>query len=206
MKTAVIGGTFDPVHLGHLHLLHSLVDLTDYDRVLLIPVANPPHKQREGTVSAHDRLTMLHYALEDYKALYPDDREVELVVEPLEIERGGTSYMFDTVQELYRTFQVTGPIGVVIGDDLLSGLRRWYRFSELRQIVQFIVCRRSPIRPNQSLPPGSAGMFLDNPVMEDSSTQIRTMIAQNNTTVAELASLLPQSVVHYILDHGLYSH
>jgi nicotinate-nucleotide adenylyltransferase len=204
MKTAVIGGTFDPVHLGHLHLLHSLVELTDYERVLLIPVANPPHKKREGTVSTQHRLTMLHYALEDYSALYPDDRKVELVIESLEIERGGTSYMFDTVQQLYQTYDVTGDIGVVIGDDLLSGLRRWYRFSELRQQVQFIVCRRSPIRPNQSLPPGTEGIFLENPVMEDSSTQIRTMIAQNHIAVAELASLLPKSVVHYILEHGLY--
>ncbi|MEA5033510.1 MAG: nicotinate (nicotinamide) nucleotide adenylyltransferase [Sphaerochaeta sp.] len=204
MRTAVIGGTYDPVHLGHMHLLHSLVQLTDYERVLIIPVANPPHKQHETAVSSEDRLHMLSLALSEYHERYPNDRPVEVHVDSCEIERGGTSFMFDTVQNLTKRYGINGKIGMVIGDDLLSGLRRWYRFDELRHEVEFIICRRSLERPPQVLPPGVLGRFLENPVMEDSSTHVRSLLAGGEVSEMELSSLVPKSVVHYILDHGLY--
>ncbi len=206
MKTAVIGGTFDPVHLGHLHLLNSLVEMTDYERILIVPVANPPHKQREVSALAEHRVTMLNLALNDYEELYDGKRSVEIFVEQVEIERGGTSFMYDTVQELYKRYTIEGKIGMVIGDDLLAGLRRWYRFDELRHDVEFIVCRRAVKRPRQKLPPGTLGYFLENQVLEDSSTQVRQLLAHENYTIDELASLLSKSVVHYILEHGLYTH
>ncbi len=204
MKTAVIGGTFDPVHLGHMHLLHSLVELTDYERVLLIPVANPPHKKQETSVTTEHRVTMLHLAFDQYYEYYPTDREVEIVIELCEIERGGTSFMFDTVSDLYQRYMIDGKIAMVIGDDLLSGLRRWYRFEELRHDVEFIICRRAQIRPAQVLPPGVVGRFLENPVMEDSSTAIRELLASGEATSEKLTSLVPSSVVQYIQDYGLY--
>lgn len=204
MKTAVIGGTYDPVHLGHLHLLHSLVELTDYERVLVIPVASPPHKKHEQSVSNEDRLHMLDLALQEYRQLYDSDRDVELLIDTCEIDRGGISYMYDTVNELYQRYDVDGLIGVVIGDDLLSGLRRWYRFEDLRHSAEFIVCRRLHERPVQVLPPGVRGQFLENPVMEDSSTAVRSMIGNGSADREKLASLVPQSVVHYILEHELY--
>lgn len=204
MRTAVIGGTFDPVHLGHLHLLHSLVTLTDYQRVLVIPVAKPAHKPHEKSVSDADRITMLKLALDEYKILYPDNREVELLVEDIEIKRGGTSYMFDTVNELYNRYKISGQIGIVLGDDLLPGLRRWYRFDQLRHQVEFIVCRRTKVAPPQILPPGVRGKFLSNPVMEDSSTSVRNLIAQANFDKEVLLSLVPNKVVEYILENGLY--
>lgn len=114
--------------------------------------------------------------------------------------------MFDTVQELYKRYTIDGQIGMVIGDDLLAGLRRWYRFDELRHDVEFIVCRRAVHRPQQKLPPGTLGTFLENPVLVDSSTQVRHMLAEGVNTSDELTSLLSESVVHYILEHGLYAH
>lgn len=204
MRTAVIGGTFDPVHLGHLHLLHSLVELTDYERVLIIPVANPAHKVHEHSVTDQVRLHMLALALDEYQNLYPNDREVEIIIEKLEIERGGTSYMFDTVGQLYSRYQIEGQIGIVLGDDLLNGLRRWYRFDELRHQVEFIVCRRQKIAPAQIFPPGVRGRFLNNPVMEDSSTSVRNLIATKNVDKSVLLSLVPTSVLEYILENDLY--
>ncbi|MFA7670783.1 MAG: nicotinate (nicotinamide) nucleotide adenylyltransferase [Sphaerochaetaceae bacterium] len=204
MRTAVIGGTFDPVHLGHLHLLHSLVELTDYERVLVIPVANPAHKPHEPHVSNETRLTMLNLALSEYHSLYLNDREVEIIVDTIEIERGGTSFMFDTVSQLYSNYSVEGQIGIVLGDDLLGGLKRWYRFDELRHKVEFVICRRTKERPKQILPPGVRGRFLDNPVMEDSSTSVRNIIASTEFDAAILSSLVPSSVVKYILENDLY--
>lgn len=204
MRTAVIGGTYDPVHLGHLHLLHSLVEMTDYQRILVIPVASPPHKQHEHSVSNEDRLHMLRIALDENRVLYPEDRTVEILVDTSEIDRGGTSYMFDTVAELYQRYQIDDQIGVVIGDDLLGGLKRWYRFDELRHQVEFIICRRTKERPAQVLPPGVRGRFLQNPVMEDSSTSVRALIASSTCEPTKLSSLVPESVVHYIIEHELY--
>ncbi|MDD3822475.1 MAG: nicotinate (nicotinamide) nucleotide adenylyltransferase [Sphaerochaetaceae bacterium] len=204
MKTAVIGGTFDPVHLGHLHLLHSLIGLTDYEHVLIIPVASPPHKRHEKSVTNEDRLTMLRLALDEYHDLYPSERETIIGIDTCEMDRGGTSYMFDTVHELYQRYDVDGQIGVVLGDDLLAGLRRWYRFDELRHKVEFIICRRTEERPPQVLPPGVRGRFLENPVMIDSSTSVRTAIASGEADPERLATLVPKSVVHYILEHELY--
>jgi nicotinate-nucleotide adenylyltransferase len=204
MRTAVIGGTYDPVHLGHLHLLHSLIELTDYERILVIPVASPPHKPHEQSVSNEDRLHMLRLALDEYRIIYPSDRATEILIDTCEIDRGGTSYMFDTINELYQRYHVENQIGVVIGDDLLGGLRRWYRFDELRHQVEFIICRRTKERPAQVLPPGVRGRFLENPVMEDSSTTVRTLIASGNFDAKGLMDLIPSSIVPYILEHELY--
>lgn len=203
MRTAVIGGTFDPVHLGHLHLIHSLIEATDYQRILIIPVAHPPHKKHEHSVSDADRVEMLNIALQEYPTLYPHDREVEMVVDTCEIDRGGISYMYDTVNELYHRYQVEGEIGMVLGDDLLSGLRRWYRFEELRHKVEFIVIRRTE-QPLQQFPPGVRGRLLDNPVMEDSSTQVRELIRTGEATVNNLAPLVSPKVIDYLLTYGLY--
>lgn len=204
MRTAVIGGTYDPVHLGHLHLLHSLVELTDYERILVIPVASPPHKPHEQSVSNEDRLHMLRLALDEYRIIYPDDRETDILIDTCEIDRGGTSYMFDTISELYQRYEIDGQIGVVLGDDLLGGLRRWYRFDELRHQVEFIICRRTKERPAQVLPPGVRGRFLENPVMEDSSTTVRALIFSGEYDAEVLSHHVPSTVVPYILHHELY--
>lgn len=205
MRTAVFGGTFDPVHLGHLHLIHSLVKYTDYERIIIIPVANPPHKNDEPTVTSNERLTMLELALEDYNHLYTNEREVELLIETCEIDRGGISYMYDTVQELYQRYQIDGKIGLVIGDDLVAGLRRWYRFNRLRNLVEIVVVRRNREGLQEPLPPGVVARFLDNPIFSDSSTQVRTLLATNEGSLEELNSLVSLRVATYIVENGLYT-
>jgi len=204
MRTAVIGGTFDPVHLGHLHLLHSLVQLTDYEQIIIIPVANPPHKSDEPTVTSEDRLAMLELALLDYPRLYPKNRSAHVLIDTCEIDRGGISYMFDTVNELYQRYEIDGQIGMVIGDDLVPGLRRWYRFDELRHQVEFIILRRSGEKHSHLLPPGVVAKFLENPILVDSSTQVRNLLAGGEASESELASLVSRSVLNYIMEHGLY--
>ncbi len=205
MRTAVFGGTFDPVHLGHLHLIHSLVKYTDYERVIIIPVANPPHKTDEPAVTSNERLKMLQLALEDYRELYCGGRDVELLIDACEIERGGISYMYDTVQELYQRYQIDGKIGLVIGDDLVAGLRRWYRFNQLRNLVEIVVVKRNREGLQEPLPPGVVARFLDNPVFSDSSTQVRTLLASKEGSIEELIPLVSQRVATYIVENGLYT-
>ncbi len=205
MRTAVFGGTFDPVHLGHLHLIHSLVKYTDYERIIIIPVANPPHKNNEPAVTSNERLIMLEKALEDFRDLYKGERGVELLIDTCEIDRGGISYMFDTVNELYQRYLIDGKIGLVIGDDLVAGLRRWYRFNQLRNLVEIVVVRRTQEGLQEPLPPGVVARFLDNPIFSDSSTQVRTLLAAGEGSLSNLAPLVSQRVATYILENGLYT-
>ncbi len=204
MRTAVIGGTFDPVHLGHLHLIHSLIQLTDYERIIIIPAAKPPHKPNEPVVTSEARLAMLELALLDYTRLYPEGRSVHILIDTCEIDRGGTSYMFDTVNELHQRYDIDGTIGMVIGDDLVPGLRRWYRFDELRNQVRFIILRRSGEERSHLLPPGVMAKFLENPILVDSSTQVRNLLAGGESTESELTALVSPSVANYIMEHELY--
>ena len=204
MRTAVIGGTFDPVHLGHLHLIYSLLQLTDYERIIIIPAAKPPHKPNEPVVTSEARLAMLELALLDYTRLYPKGRSVHILIDTCEIDRGGTSYMFDTVNELHQRYDIDGKIGMVIGDDLVPGLRRWYRFDELRNQVRFIILRRSGEERSHLLPPGVMARFLENPILVDSSTQVRNLLAGGEATESELTALVSPSVANYIMEHELY--
>lgn len=203
MRTAILGGTFDPVHLGHLHLVHCLAVDTDYERVIVIPVANPPHKEYEASVSDSDRIAMLRLALAGYTRYYPHDRKIDPVVDDCEIKRGGVSYMYDTVVDVLQRYAVTETLGMVVGDDLLEGLSGWHRFPQLSAMVEFIVCRRMEERPPHTFPPGSRGRFIDNPVIPYSSSGIRNLIA-SGASAEDLASLIPDSVIHYIDEHGLY--
>lgn len=204
MRTAVFGGTFDPVHLGHLHLIHSLVKYTDYERIIIIPAASPPHKCNEPEVTGADRLAMLSLALDDFNHLYKDVRETQLIIDTCEIDRGGVSYMYDTVSELYQRYSIDDKIGLVIGDDLVAGLRRWYRFNELRNLVEIVVVRRTKEELRELLPPGVKIKFLSNPIFTDSSTQVRTLIAGGKRVEEELGALVSSSVANYILENGLY--
>lgn len=204
MKTAIIGGTFNPVHNGHLHLLHWLVTTTDYQRMLFIPVYSPPHKAYDRKVTDSDRIDMLTLGLQAYSKEYPHDRAVELIVDDCEIRRQGVSFMFDTVKDVLIRYQVEGKPAVVIGDDLLPGLSAWHRFDELCGLVDFIVFKRSSDLFPPVLPQKATGCIIQNPLVGGSSTEIRAIL-QAGGTDSDLASLMPQSVVHYIRYHGLYT-
>ncbi len=204
MRTAIIGGTFDPVHNGHLYLLHGVLEYTDYQRIIFIPVSMPPHKAYRQRVADKDRLEMLKLALKSYRDLYPNDREVELVLEDCEIKRGGISYMFDTVEDIRRRYAIFGRPAIVIGDDLLTGLTNWHRYAELCEIVDFLVFRRLDDGEEGRLPEGAQGRLIDNPVLVDSSTTIRAILEKGGDEKI-LASLIPQTVVHYIQAYGLYT-
>lgn len=143
MKIAILGGSFDPVHLGHLFLLHSASQLTDYDKFLLIPAALSNFKQEKKPVaSASQRLEMLKLALLDYKDLYPTDSK-EVLIDQIELLREGVSYTYETVVNLRQKYNTDQRIGLIIGDDHIQKLRSWYKFDELKDLVQFVICPRS---------------------------------------------------------------
>ena len=91
----MVGGSFDPVHLGHLHLIHSVVTSTHYRRIILVPVGHNHFKPDARPVSVHHRLAMIDLSIASYRSLYPDDPEIDLVVDDCELQRTGPSYTYE---------------------------------------------------------------------------------------------------------------
>lgn len=201
MKTAILGGSFDPIHLGHLFLLHSVASRTEYRNIYVIPAAQSNFKRENAcTASDHDRLEMVHLAVRDYREIYPQD-QVRITVSDMELKRGGISYTLDTVKAILDT-EKQDRVGLIIGDDHICGLTRWYGFEELKTKVVFIVCRRIAGRAdfeNTQMPEGTQYIMLDvDQVSPESATAIRENREQS------MAFLSP-GVREYVRSENLYN-
>lgn len=198
-KTAMIGGSFDPVHLGHLFLLHCAVSMSDYSSFILIPAKVSNFKQSSRPqASDQDRLEMLRLAVEDYRDLYPKDRDVDISVSTMELERGGVSFTSDTIRILKEKLGLDR-IGMVIGDDHLEGLSRWHDFEYLRDNVEFLICRRSQEGTNWDLIPEGVCYRRLEPenVAPQSSSAVRSDLQKNQ-------DFLSRRVREYVKAKDLY--
>ncbi|HKL60591.1 MAG TPA: nicotinate (nicotinamide) nucleotide adenylyltransferase [Sphaerochaeta sp.] len=206
VATAMVGGSFNPVHLGHLHLIHTVVTTTRYRRFICIPVAQNNFKRDASLSEAHHRLAMLQLSFASYTKLYPDDPPLELVTDACEIERGGVSYTYDTVKHLYLEYSIKGRLGLVMGDDLLASLDTWHAYDELKELVSFVVIRRD----KEATPFYDHAVdleYIDNVTVDDSSTTIRKACAalQDDEEIPEdIRSLMPEEVSAYVQQHRLY--
>lgn len=136
MKIAVLGGSFNPVHIGHLILADCVCSELGYDKVLFVPCYNPPHKEMADAASPEDRLEMV-------KELVKADDRFE--AEDFEIVQKGISYTWDTVcylEEKYKD-QLTDKIGLIIGFDLAAHFDKWKNARELSQKARLILAVRS---------------------------------------------------------------
>lgn len=206
VPTAMVGGSFDPIHLGHLHLVHTVAASTVYRRFIFVPVARNNFKQEARIADANHRMKMLSLAFASYRLRYPEDPELEFVFEDCELKRGGISYTYDTVKHLYLHYPLKGRLAVVMGDDLVQSLDKWHAYEQLKELVTFVVIRRNS---SQSFfaDPGADLLYLDNPLLEDSSTRIREALmslGDGQSLSPEIASLMPEEVVSYVQAHRLY--
>jgi len=206
VATAMVGGSFNPVHLGHLHLIHTVATTTRYRRFIFIPVAQNNFKRDASLADAHHRLTMLHLSFASYGLLYPDDPPLELLGDPCEIERGGVSYTYDTVKHLYLQYSIKGRLGLVMGDDLLSSLEKWHEYDELKELVSFVVIRRD----KEATPFHDHAVdleYIDNATVDDSSTAIRQACADlqgDEELPKDIRSLMQSEVATYVQQNRLY--
>ena len=195
-KTAIIGGTFDPVHVGHIYLAQLIINQTDYSRLIFIPANKPSHKIEKLPISANHRIQMLQMALDGINAL-----NTEIVIDDCEIIRGGLSYSLDTVNYIYNSYAVEGKLGFIIGDDLVEGLSTWYKWDVLREKVTFLIAKRESLYyDDQKLPDGISCRFMKNAVKEISSSILRMKIMNDE----DVSGFLPDSVYEYIKENRLY--
>jgi nicotinate-nucleotide adenylyltransferase len=197
MRVGILGGTFDPIHFGHLAAAEAAIECGDLDEVILVPTGNPPHRP-PAVASAAQRLAMC-------KAAAGDDPR--LTVSDVELQRDGPSYTLDTLLAL-RGANPHAELYLVLGWDAASQLRSWHRPDEVMALAHVIVIPR-PGRPA----PGdhdveAAGLPRDRVLIclrttpSVSGSEIRRAIAAGQS----ISGKVPEAVEHYIAAHGLYRH
>lgn len=183
--TALFGGTFDPVHNGHLAIAQEATVGFDVDRVLFVPAANPPHKLRGATASYEDRVRMAELACAG------DPR-----FEVSRIEAGTVrSYSIDTIERLHAAG--IGPLAFLIGADAFAEIGTWHRWRDVIAAVEFLVVTRPGA--GYRAPEGARVHSLEGLNHPISSSDIRARIAGGDFEVP-----VPAPVIRYIRDHGLY--
>ncbi len=188
-RLGVFGGTFDPVHIGHLVTAVNVRHALGLDRVLLV-VANDPWQKVDHVVTpAADRLAMVHAAVDGMTGVEACD---------LEVRRGGPSYTADTLAELAGAHP-GAELHLVVGSDAASGLATWHRIDEVREQCQLVVVTR-PGATDLAPPEGWRHTVVEVPRLEVSSTDLRARAGDGRP----LEWLVPDRVVQVIRERRLY--
>jgi nicotinate-nucleotide adenylyltransferase len=200
MRLGLFGGSFDPIHLGHLLLAEFCRETSRLDQIWFIPAATPPHKQARPLSPAEHRLAMLNLAIGGHQAM---------AVSRLELDRGGVSYTIDTLREIHRE-QPAAELFLLMGADTLYDLPNWREPAEVLRLATPIVVRRT----GQSEPDFAcvaplvstarlatlARHVVPMPLVEIASSDIRRRVADG----LSIRFQTPRAVEEYIRTQGLY--
>ena len=178
-RVGIYGGTFDPIHLGHLHVITQLIEKNLVDQLLVVPAGLPLLRQNAPLATGQQRRTMCQLALADL----PAEIASKVQVNPIEILRTGPSYAIDTVEAVTQNFP-DDTIVLVVGQDAAEKLDQWHRIDELREMVEFLIIAR----------PGYTGDGVDIGALQVAATTIRQGLS------AEVSS----SVAAFIRENNLY--
>ncbi len=190
IRVGVLGGTFDPPHIGHLVMATAVLEALDLEVVTLVVAGDPWQKSGSSRVTpAEDRLAMTRAAVEGVEHLEVSD---------IEIRRGGPTYTVETLQEL-RADRPEAQLHWILGADALSGLSTWHRYKELTDLARLVVVDR-PGTP-LSVPEGMDVTFVEAPRLDVSSTELRARAADGRS----LAFLVPSGAIAVIEERGLYA-
>ena len=195
-EIGLMGGSFNPIHCGHVALARAALESGRVERVLFLPTGNPPHK-KEGLADKFDRLRMVELAVE---------HEAGMAVCREEIDRDGVIYTVDTLAALKRKMPDC-TLTYLIGADTLRALGTWRRVETVIERCKFLVMMREGETQEEVIrlaglwtQRGAQIDFLDARKMDISSTQIREQIQKG----LPFEPLVPQAVADYIHEHGLY--
>ena len=212
-KIGLFGGTFNPIHLGHLRPAEEVCDRFELDQVIFIPSSYPPHKQKEGIISASLRLEMVRLAIAD---------NPRFSVSEVELARQGKSYSIETIEFFRQKFGVEAHLYFILGLDAFLEIHTWKEYSALFSLCHFVVMNRPGFEKSFSrehLPVELSGDFCydsrklayahvsgffvyprEITALEISSTQIRESLQKGQS----VKYLLPASVEKFINRHRLY--
>ena len=190
MRLGVYGGSFDPVHLGHLLVAQAAREELDLDRVVFIPAAQSPFKPGTQPTSGAVRAQMLRLALQGWEWADVDDRE---------LRRGGISYTVDTLREI-ATEHPGAELSYLIGADHAPVLPKWREADELAKLVEFVVVPRPGEAVASNLPPQFRLRVLKGFPLALSSSQIRERVKAG----LQVENLVPPAVAEAIRNNRLY--
>jgi nicotinate-nucleotide adenylyltransferase len=195
MRTGLLGGTFDPIHVGHLGAASAAMDCAGLDRVILVPSAQPPHRGA-AVASAEDRLAMCRLAIEG---------EPRFEVSDVEVRRGGRSYTVDTLREI-RARLPADELYLILGWDAAKMLRTWRDPQVVAELATIVVVSRPGTPAPGPVDLRSAGLASDRVVLcprstpDVSGSALREAIARGDT----VSGKVPRRVEEYIAAHHLY--
>lgn len=190
MNIGILGGTFNPIHYGHLFIAQYILDFMDLDKILFIPSGNPPHKN--GVIDKNHRLNMTVLAISDNERFEIDE---------FEVQKENYSYAYDTLNYLNEKYY-NDKLYYIIGQDAMIDFDKWHRYQEVGTMVDFIVVTRGGILTQKlkDLYADVNMIFIDTPVIEISSTDIRNRILNKKS----IRYFLSEKVEKYICKNNLY--
>jgi nicotinate-nucleotide adenylyltransferase len=178
----VFGGTFDPIHVGHLAIANAALEELGLDRVYFVPALRSPLKAKGPTADAADRLAMLTASIAD---------EPRFAVSRAELDREGPSFTVDTLEAL----RGEGALFLILGSDAYADFEHWRDPERIRALATVVLAAR-PGAPNAP----AAVRILDSPLMDISSRELRARAARGRS----LRYLVPEAALRYIEEHRLY--
>lgn len=187
IDTVIIGGTYNPIHIGHMHLADEVMKAFQPERIIVVPSFISAHKKGERVAAAEHRLEMLSIACEGSG----------LIIEDCELNRKGVSYTIDTIKYIKQKYNLKDKPGLLIGDDLIKGFADWKLAEEVAVETQLIVAYRDF---HDEIDFGYPHYRIDNLILNISSSEIRKRINSGQAC----RYLLPAGVYEYIVDNGLY--
>jgi nicotinate-nucleotide adenylyltransferase len=195
-QVGIYGGSFDPIHFGHLNLAIEVMESQRLDEVWFVPTASSPHKQERGATAADQRLKMVELAAEGVPQFHVLD---------LEVKRKGLSYTIDTVEELVRRSPEV-QLYLILGDDNIRGFHSWHRVCDLIKLVPLIIGSRfsvtllDEVEGARELLEAVEQGRCDTAIMEISATDVRNRLNKG----FYCGHLIPEIVLDYIRIEHIY--
>ncbi|WP_141431444.1 nicotinate-nucleotide adenylyltransferase [Bacillus sp. 03113] len=186
-KVGILGGTFDPPHVGHLIIANEVLHSLSLDEIWFMPNQEPPHKQKTTCITNQNRLDMLDIAISNHPYFK---------IQTIEMEREGRSYTYDTMKILTERFPKI-EFYFIIGADMIEYLPKWYKIQELMELVHFVGVNR-PLYNHETK--NYSITYVEVPEINISSNNIRDRLKEGQS----IRYLVPDSVKSYIEENQLY--